>query len=287
MVLTVVTSGIFFLVMGVLRWVKNKNSSDSTSLAASSALPTVAIILLSKILKKMLDKFSQYEMFLTKNKYFISKAQRITVSKLFTTTISLGITIGTKIYINMKEKDSQISISEDPKKTTDFSLIITGTLFSYFKTASLLEPLLTIVSFSYSIAWIKKQLKVVKMRGKEPVMITQNELMGYFDRPDPEIEMKYSSMCFWIYLAACSTFIVPMGGILILMVVILLRLVHKFLLYTRYGPPVKNTDNLALRTAKFVRHVPKVYFLFRFLFYYVLPGVLDHNFDDNTEIGPI
>jgi hypothetical protein len=120
---------------------------------------------------------------------------------------------------------------------------------------SLLNP-------GYFIGKIWKQKSLAKkLKNKEFVAMTQQELNTVFEGPDPQISIRYANMIKWLLLASFFNYIMPLGTIFIFFFILAQTYVDKYMFMKRFKEPLRLHKSLCFQISEFCEAAP-FYFCF-------------------------
>ena len=160
------------------------------------------------------------------------------------------------------------------------SIYTGGKVLDYMITTALIMPVMTYFDFGYLKAaffrWrISRAFKKaddgnsglseegeVDQKPNKYLCMTQGMIENYYERPEPELDKKYSSSFFMMLFLVFSTSYAPLLiPPLIALAILLTSLVEIGLFYNRYKPPIYDTKRLSDSMFRRLILVPKIMFM--------------------------
>jgi hypothetical protein len=258
--LSIVLFGLFlviFLVMYRIRLtiVNNKNRTGFRDFIQRS-LSTLGFKLSSFVFLEVVDFFSTKQRFLTISRFLAAKSKQLANAN----TICILIAI---IFGIMQFKKEKLS-DNDPQLDQEMWLSF---VFNYFLLLPIIEPFLTFFDLKFYWSLYSRKRAVSKLQKDNVLSMTQGEVNELFNRPDSEIEIKYSNLIMIIYILPFISAVMPVACILLLVYVYIQRFVDKVLFIRRYKPPRRDGKSLAYFMFSYSKKLPFVHIVSRILMY--------------------
>ena len=147
-----------------------------------------------------------------------------------------------------------------------FFLYISNKILSFMVTTAVMTPLLTYFDWDYiqSTFW---RCKIIKKFKNHPtsfgenkyLCMTQTMLQGYFERPEPSLDTKYSTVFFVMLVLAYNSYFAPLIIIpLVLATILTNALIELNLFRNRYKAPVLDTKSLSDKMFRNLILIPKM-----------------------------
>ena len=250
---------IFILTFIVLNSIFQKfyNKIRENSLGILISLNIFIIVkIFSFFTLKAIDYLSRFEMPVTKDKHGARKVFLTSILKSLYLYLSYSFLYSGQYKIQRKD-----NIDEN-NRTFTF-----GKIFNYLLTSTFLVPLLSICQFKYFISeikrWVietdfKKQREGTLKRDSKYFHMTQKMLNDYWERPDVDLDSKYTLFYSLIFLNSFFGFSAPLIMTpLIFLVIVMVSLIMLKLIYSRYKKPDFELRNLGNHMIRRLIIVPK------------------------------
>ena len=230
---------------------------DSGLVKLLNTFASVLISIINYLLGMAAWKLCRYEKHITLTQFFSSHTKKLVWFQIINTAF-----VGFALY-------------ELPLSFTDFGGLpaMVDCFFITFVVNLFLTPVMSLFNISFFLFKKWKQVELSsKLKKKEFVAMTQEELNTIFEGSDCEISYLFGSHIKWVLMAAFFSFVLPSAALIVLLFICCQYLVDRYLFLRRFKEPRRLSRELAFQLSEYCELAPLFYCVGNVYFRYEVYG---------------